>query len=132
MVFNIKYKELLEKGIGLVQLVAYTISFLLIGFNIIKSVIFYIIHFRNNQLAFDEVRFTLAESCELALSFILCVEILKLFFINTYKQLIIIFALFIIKIFISYFLEIELNEIKKRGKNINNNNNNNNNKILFI
>jgi len=110
------YQEFLKKGISIVQIIAYTVAFIIISINILKSMKFYILDYNNTQMAFDNIRLTLGKSCELALSFILGVEILRLFFVNTYKQLVIVITLVAIKIFISYFLEHELKHIRHKIK----------------
>ncbi len=120
MSFIIEYQNLLFKGVNILQLISYTISFLLIAFGIIKSAFFYIDDYINlntdNTTSFNNARLVLGESSALALSFILGVEILKLFFIKTYKQLIIVVSLVIIKLLVSYFLlkEISDEQIKKK------------------
>jgi uncharacterized membrane protein len=120
MSFIIEYQNLLFKGVNILQLISYTISFLLIAFGIIKSAFFYIDDYINsnadNNASFNNARLVLGETSALALSFILGVEILKLFFIKTYKQLIIVVSLVIIKLLVSYFL---LEEIRgEKNKNI--------------
>jgi uncharacterized membrane protein len=42
----------------------------------------------------------------------LAVEILKIFYIKTYKQLVIIVALTLLKLVINYFLTLEIKDIK--------------------
>lgn len=119
MSFIIEYQILLSKGVNILQLISYTISFLLIAFGIIKSAFFYIDDYIINQntdntSSFDNARLILGETSALALSFILGVEILKLFFIKTYKQLIIVVSLVIIKLLVSYFLLKEINYEKNK------------------
>jgi uncharacterized membrane protein len=120
MSFIIEYQNLLFKGVNILQLISYTISFLLIAFGIIKSAFFYIDDYiiinqnTENTSSFDNARLILGETSALALSFILGVEILKLFFIKTYKQLIIVVSLVIIKLLVSYFLLKEINYEKNK------------------
>jgi uncharacterized membrane protein len=123
MGFIDKYQSFLQKGIYITQSIGYTISFLFITFGIIKTFIFYTIQHINiqnnkktNELTnFTNANLTLGESNALALSFILGVEILKLFYIKTYKQLVIVVTLVIIKLLVSYYL---LKEIKEDVKNL--------------
>lgn len=112
MKFNITYQDCLKKGISIIQIIAYTVAFILITISILKSIKIYILDYDKQETLFDEIRLILGESFELALAFILGVEILKLFFVNTYKQLVIIITLVSIKILISYFLEGEIKDIK--------------------
>lgn len=119
MTFIEKYKIILHNGIIILQLFAYTISFLLISSSIIRSIYTYVIEYIDPNIddfkAFIDTRMELGQSSALALSFILGVEILKLFYIKTYKQLIIVICLVAIKILVTYFLlsEIEKNMPKK-------------------
>ena len=116
MNFDVKYRAFLEKGISKIEIISYAISFIVISISILKSITIYIVYYNKPQILFDKIKLTLSESSELALSFILSVEILKLFFINTYKQLVIILTLVVIKIIISYFLETEIGGIRNENK----------------
>lgn len=104
-----KYQQILHDGIYIIQAIAYTISFLLISTSIIRSSYIYVSEYNNRLQAFMDTKLDLGESSALALSFILGVEILKLFYIKTYKQLIIVICLVAIKLLVSYFL---INEIE--------------------
>ena len=78
-------------GINILEIIAYTISFLIISFSIFRSAIIYTTEMNLDYTkAFNDSRLDLHESIALALSFILGIEILKLYSINTYKQLIIV------------------------------------------
>ena len=50
MSFIIEYQNLLFKGVNILQLISYTISFLLIAFGIIKSAFFYIDDYINPNI----------------------------------------------------------------------------------
>lgn len=121
MKFVEKYQKILDNGIIIIQLLAYTISLLLISISIIRSIYTYIIEYINPNIdsitAFEHTRMDLGQASALSLSFILGVEILKLFHIQTYKQLIIVISIVAIKLLISYFLikEIESSEIKNNS-----------------
>lgn len=114
-----EYQHLLFKGVQIVQFIAYTISFLLITTSILKSATVYIVDYIDpnvdDMTTFTKARLSLGESSALALSFILGVEILKLFFIKTYKQLVIVACLVIIKLLVSYFLLKEIDDEKKNN-----------------
>jgi uncharacterized membrane protein len=113
MKFIEKYQEILHNGIYIIQAIAYTISFVIISVGIIKTAILYGIEYIDPNIddleSFTYARLSLSESSALALSFILGVEILKLFYIKTYKQLIIVISLVIIKLSVNYFLLKEIN-----------------------
>lgn len=111
-----QYQHLILKVESILEFIAYTISLLLIAFGIIKSAILYTLDIINPNVddtaSFNEARLVLGETSALALSFILGVEILKLFFIKTYKQLIIVVSLVVIKLLVNYFLLKEIEENK--------------------
>ena len=112
-----KYQEVLHNGIYIIQSIAYTISFLLISISIIRSTYIYISEYKNPIKAFEDTRLYLGESSALALSFILGVEILKLFYIKSYKQLIIVICLVAIKLLVSQFLISEIEKtMQKKNK----------------
>lgn len=104
------YQKKLNYGISFIEIIAYTISFLLISVSIFSSIIIYIKELDNPTKAFNDTRLDLHESIALALSFILGIEILKLFYISSYRQLVIIISLVAIKLLINYVL---LEDIKK-------------------
>lgn len=108
--FFSKFQEKLMTGVHIVQILAYSISFVLIFTSIIKSVCIYVLEYSNPLQAYVDTRLNLGEAVVLSLSFILGAEILKLFYINSYKQLIIVAGLVAIKLLVTYLLS---NEIQK-------------------
>jgi uncharacterized membrane protein len=110
------FKKKFDIGIDILQIISYTISFFLISFSIIRSIYTYIVEYIDSNIddltVFKETRLDLAKSITLSLSFLLGVEVLKLFHIQTYRQLVIVVSLVFIKLLISYFLlrEIELSQ----------------------
>jgi len=120
MGFIENYQKKIEFGINILELISYTISFLLISFTIITSIYTYIIEYirptEGQLIAFQRTRLQLAESITLTLTFLLGVEILKLFHIRTYKQLIIVISLAAIKLVIGYFLFREIEFYKEKEK----------------
>lgn len=116
-----KYGELLHNGIYLIQAIAYTISFVIISMSILRSTVKYFHYYNKPELAYYNTRLDLSESISIALSFILGVEILKLFYIKSYKQLIFIVCLVSIKLLVSYFLTVEIEKsITPNGKKYDN------------
>ena len=59
-------------------------------------------------------RIDLIYSISLSLSFILSVEVLKFLYIKTYKQLIIVGGIVVIKLVINFFLDKEIDEERKK------------------
>ena len=111
------YDGFLKNTITVIEALAYTIAIIIISFSIFKSIVNYIQEYNNPVKDFYDTRLILGESLSLALTFILSVEVLKLFYIKSYKQLVMIVSLVLLKLLISYFLEYE---IKTTPKNINN------------
>ncbi len=101
------YQDFLENAITYTELYVYTISFIIIAVSVIKASIIYVkLEIENPSEVADKVRLQLSHSFSLALSFIIGVEILKLFYIKNYKQLIIIISLVLIKMAIAYYIEV--------------------------
>lgn len=103
-----KYEIFLQNGIYIVEAIAYTISFIIITLSIFRSTFIYINEYNTPIKAFVDTRLDLGESVALSLSFILGVEVLKLFYIKSYKQLVIVVCLVLIKLLVSYFLSREI------------------------
>ena len=103
------YENLLHNGVYLIQIFSYTISFIIISISIITSTYIYFHKFNSQRDAYNETKLNLGRSIALALSFILGVEILKLFYIKTYQQLVVVATLVAIKLLVSYFLSKEIN-----------------------
>jgi uncharacterized membrane protein len=115
------YQKLLLEGISITEIIAYSISFIIILLSIIKTIIefvIYVIEYRNTNttMLFKKTRFQLTRASALALTFILTVEILKLIYIKSYKQLVIVTSLVIIKLLINYFLIKEIYEDEQNRK----------------
>ena len=112
------YEDFLEYIISYTESFVYTVAFIIIAVSMIKGTIIYIIfQIKNPSVIYDKTRLQLSESFSMALSFIVGIEILKLFYIKEYKQLIIVISLVLIKIILVYFVEIEL-QIAKQNINL--------------
>jgi uncharacterized membrane protein len=107
------YENFLKGTVTIIEIFAYTISVIIIGISVVYSLFTYITEYKHPQIAFADTKLILGQSIALALSFILSIEILKIFYIKTYKQLVIIVSLTLLKLTINYFL---LNEIEKTIK----------------
>lgn len=119
----IKYENLLKKIISLIEILCYSLSIIIISINIIWSFIIYIKEFNNPMLAYEDTRLHIGQAISISLSFILAVEILKLFYIKSYKQLIIVMGVSLLKLTISYFLMYEIESSLKDKKMYTNNKN---------
>ena len=87
MIFK-NYQDFLENAISYTELYVYTISFIIIAVSVIKASIIYLkIEIENNNEVVDKARLELSHSFSLALSFIIGIEILKLFYIKNLNTL---------------------------------------------
>jgi uncharacterized membrane protein len=94
--------------IVILQMVTYSTSALIIISALLYS--FYIAFAEHKEpiVAFYDVRSILGESVALSLSFILCVQILKLFTVREYKELVIVSTLVILKLLVTYTVSNEI------------------------
>jgi uncharacterized membrane protein len=112
------YQTFLQNGIYSVESVAYTISFIIITISIFRATFIYIDEYKNPTQAYIDARLDLGESVSLALAFILGVEVLKLFYIKSYKQLIIVIGLVFIKLIVGFFLSRVIDDFIKKKEYI--------------
>ena len=112
------YEKFLQKIVSFVEIVAYSFSVIIITISIIVSIFIYIMEYKNPEISFVDTRINLGEAISLALSFILSVEILKIFYIKTYKQLIIVASVTLLKLTINKFLLEEIDDAIKNKKMI--------------
>jgi len=107
-----RYENILNTATNIIQIIVYTISFILITMSIATTTFTYFTGYFNpsinNKENFTYARLSLGEGTALALSFILGVEILRIFFVKTYKQLLFVVCLVFIKLLISWFLLKEM------------------------
>ena len=108
-----RFQNSLHYGVYIMQIFTYSISFIIISISIIISSYIYFRNFKTQDEAYIDTKLYLSRAISIALSFILGVEILKLFYIKSYKQLIIVATLVAIKLLITYFLSKEINESRK-------------------
>jgi uncharacterized membrane protein len=107
------YGKYLKNAVNVIEVFTYTVSVIIISISIVYSIFIFGKEINDINLAFVDTRVALGQSVSLALTFILAVEILKIFYIKTYKQLVIIVALTLLKLTINYFLTNEIKDIKK-------------------
>jgi uncharacterized membrane protein len=112
MSFIETYNKNLKNAVNIIEIFTYTIAVVIVSISIVYSIFIFGKEITNFELAFNDMRMSLGESISLALTFILAVEILKIFYIKTYKQLVIIVALTLLKLVINYFLTLEIKDIK--------------------
>tara|TARA_Y100000991_G_C21962697_1_gene345266 strand:+ start:1374 stop:1727 length:354 start_codon:yes stop_codon:yes gene_type:complete len=115
---DIKESQLiLRKTIEYFDIIVSLIVLIIFSYNIILTSYTF---FLNNSPLREKIdkKIHLIESISLSLSFILCIEILKIFYIKHYKQLIIVCSLVIIKLLISFFINHEIKEETKKQKSL--------------
>ena len=112
-----KIKFLLKNTIEYFDIAVSLLVLIIFTYNIIMtSYMFYINESPLKKKIEQKIKFI--ESISLSLSFILCIEILKLFYIKRYRQLVIVCALVIIKLLISFFVNREMNQEIIRSHNL--------------
>jgi uncharacterized membrane protein len=110
----ISYSNFLQNSVSIIEIFIYTISVIIILLSILYSIFTLGKEINNYEKAFEDTRLILGESISLSLTFILSVEILKIFYIKTYKQLIIIASLTLLKLVINYYLLSEIEKDKEQ------------------
>jgi len=108
--------SILKFDITYLELFVYFISSFIIFFSILYSIYYYTLNFDKGDLATLEAKIKLSNAISLSLNFILSIEILKIYFIKTYKQLIIVSTLVILKLVLNYFLTLEIDDSQRKKK----------------
>ena len=101
--------QLLKTDINYLEIFIYLITSILIFCTILYSIYYYGTNFYKGEETILNLKIILSNSISLALSLILTIEILKIYYIKTYKQLVIVSILVMLKLIINYFLNIEVN-----------------------
>ena len=104
----------LKVYVGLIEIFIVLISCLIISFTVINASILYVKGIVNNDSNLQAIKLQVLNQVSFTLSFILAIEILKIFYIKNYKQLIIVSSLGFLKIVLSFFISYEKkDQIKK-------------------
>ncbi len=103
------YNKLLQLLVSRVEILAYTISILIILLSVIYSTYIFVKEIHTPEKAYSDTKVNLMESVSLALSFLLCVEVLKVYYVKNYKQLIIVVSLVLMKVILAFLLNFEIN-----------------------
>jgi uncharacterized membrane protein len=107
MNFKKKIESCLQINIYAIEILVYSITFLILLNSVIRATYIYYKRYNEGSIASVEARILLGETVALALSFILVVEILKIYYIKTYKQFILVGSIVLLKLIINYFLSKE-------------------------
>jgi uncharacterized membrane protein len=110
MINLIIYDNLLKKLVNTTVFFSYTISVIIIFYSLLYDIYIYFKEIDNSMIAFVDAKICISQAISLSISFVLAVEILKIFYINTYKQLVIVFTLTILKLILNDHL---IQSIKK-------------------
>jgi len=108
------FNSYLHIGVDIVEIFIYILVILTIFYTII-SIVF--IAFKNETNKYEKIKYLINNTISLCLSGIVFVEIMKLFYIKTYKQLGIITGIIIIKMVLLYFITQEQIEQQKYNFN---------------
>jgi uncharacterized membrane protein len=112
------FEKNFERVTMLIQMITYVIATLIVISGIFYSIFYYFKEYSYSVKGFYDLRTILGETVSASLSFILCGQILKLFTIREYKQLVIVVSLALLKIILSYSVSYEIanapDEILKR------------------
>ena len=74
---------------------------------------YFVMNYEKGQETLLNIKIYISNYVSLTLSVILAIEILKIYYIKTYKQLIIVSVLVTLKLIINYFLSIELDHARE-------------------
>ena len=103
-----KFQDFLRSNIAVVETLAYTFCFVIITMSMFRSAVTYIREYNNLEKAYIDTRLDLSETIATSLTFILGAQMFKLFYVSSYKQLVIVISLVIVKMLVSYYLEKEI------------------------
>ena len=108
----------LEKSIIYLEIIVYILVFLLIV-RAITLMVYNFINYKNMEQWYTSTKNSFNYTISISLSTILFVEILKLFYIKTSHQILIVSGIVILKLIINYFVELDLkmNQIHDTKKN---------------
>lgn len=109
-----------------IAIIIFTIVILLISSSkVIFNYFYNISNSINDQYKdIDTYKLFMLKQISLLLSFVLAIQILKIFYLRSYRQLVIVASLSLLNITISYFMAQEMTELKKNIYLYNNKNKN--------
>tara|TARA_B100001175_G_C19106464_1_gene447671 strand:- start:250 stop:591 length:342 start_codon:yes stop_codon:yes gene_type:complete len=108
-----KLSNFLKLDINFLEILIYFLAVIIIIISVFQSTVAYFTDLIHKEDNIYIIKSNILENITLALSFILSIEILKIFYIKTYKQLIIVASLVALKLIINYFITLEI--IKKES-----------------
>ena len=103
-----KFHKFMANVIIILQIITYSTSTIIIVFSLIYSAFIALTEYDRPIVAFYDVRTILGEAVSLSLSFILCVQILTLFTVREYRELVIVTTLVVLKLLVTYFVSQQI------------------------
>jgi|TARA_R110002073_G_scaffold4384_3_gene28909 hypothetical protein len=112
---NLNHK--LQLIIEYIEIIVIIFAIIILVITISRVIFKYFYNIRNSidyqYTDIDTYRLFILKQISLLLSFLLAIEILKIFYVTSYRQLIIVASLGLLKLTISYFIAQEMIELKK-------------------
>ena len=102
--------SILKSDINYLEIFVYFIASLIVFISIVYSLYYYTINFKGGEKTLLNIKIHMSNYISLTLSIILAIEILKIYYIKTYKQLVIVSVLVLLKLVINYFLMLEVED----------------------
>ena len=114
---NNNIDDYIKKSIFYIQTIVYIITILILIISVVESVYLYFFYI-DTKAPYAKARITLGGSVALALSLILIIECLKLYYIKTFKQLFFIGSILVLKLIINYFTDKESSYVTNRTEEL--------------
>ena len=108
--------SVLKSDINYLEIFVYFIASLIVFISIIYSIYYYVINYKKGEDTLLNIKIHMSNYISLTLSIILAIEILKIYYIKTYKQLVIVSVLVLLKLIINYFLMMEIEDAHEQLK----------------
>lgn len=108
--------SVLKSDINYLEIFVYFIASLIVFISIVYSLYYYTINFKDGEKTLLNIKIHMSNYISLTLSIILAIEILKIYYIKTYKQLVIVSVLVLLKLIINYFLMMEIEDAHEQLK----------------
>tara|TARA_Y100000389_G_scaffold84757_2_gene81439 strand:+ start:2113 stop:2454 length:342 start_codon:yes stop_codon:yes gene_type:complete len=93
--------------INYLEVITILFSIIILGITLVKSIYFYFTNLFDDDKIFD-INKRILQNISFALSFILILELFKLFYIKHFKHLIIVISITLLKVILAFFIEKEV------------------------
>jgi uncharacterized membrane protein len=105
--------SMLRNDIDFLEIFSYFIACIIVFLTLVYSMYYFVMNYEKGQETLLNIKIYISNYVSLALSVILAIEILKIYYIKTYKQLVIVSVLVLLKLVINYFLTIEIDHARE-------------------